>query len=62
MSNSAPPLFLASFLITFLITLLLGIALLKLGHCKLNDKSTHPLGTTAPSAGHSEVTPLNTEE
>jgi len=57
MSNTAPPLFLASFLITFFLTILIGAVLLKLNFCNLNDKSTYPVGTAAP-AGLSEATPL----
>jgi len=55
MSNTAPPLFLASFLLTFFFTLLIGGLLLKFGHCALDDKSTFPIGTTTTS---SEATPL----
>jgi hypothetical protein len=58
MSNTAPPLFLASFLLTFFFTLFIGGILLKFGHCALNDKSTFPIGTTAPTTGLSEATPL----
>jgi len=55
MSNTAPPLFLASLLITFFLTLFIGGALLKLGHCTLNDKSTFPIGTTPSSAAAEET-------
>jgi len=54
MANTAPPLFLASFLITFFLTLVTGVVLLKLGFCALDDKSKYPIGLTP-----SEATPLN---
>jgi len=62
MTNTAPPLLLASFLLTFAITCLLGGLLLKLGFCNLNDQSTYPIGLTAPGTKISEATPLVNED
>jgi len=62
MSNTATPLFLASFFITLLLTLLIGAVLFQFGYCKLDDKSTFPIGTAPPSAGISEATPLVNED
>jgi hypothetical protein len=62
MSNSAPPLFLASFFLIFAITCLIGGLLVKFGYCNLDDKSTFPIGTNAPASGISEATPLVNED
>jgi len=53
---------LASFFITLLLTLLIGAVLFQFGYCKLDDKSTFPIGTAPPSAGISEATPLVNED
>jgi len=58
MSNSAPLVFLASYLLVFIVTGVIGGLLFKLGFCNLDDKSKYPLGTAAPATAISEPTPL----